>query len=623
MTNKIKIVSLIVITLVMVFSFLINNPMLFFGSFLLFPTVGIILYFKNNGFTSIKKLFKTKKKIVTVSVTSIKSTKGDMIDELLLSVSLFSKLNDFFKKGYLKDLELSGTQKSLSNASIKNLKMVLISSVFSIVITTILLLTTQNILSFGFLLFPVMVFLVNRYELKSIISQRKNGVEKELLFFSVFCDIMDNTQSQLYRVFEKLKDDKTLGFFPFMKKEAVLLDLFVKFGDSPFTALQTISSIHPSKIFTEFIHGYMTSESVGGKETGNYIEEKTREYQVILKQKTDSFISTSNYIAIFSAFLSMMYPLMAVFFGMFASSNDVLMMIITGLFFMPLITFILIKKIDVISPFDNDDIPLYKIPILIPIPIFILCIIINLSYWEIVLYPLMAWSIVNYLMIAKKLSINSNIDKAIPRFVRDMNQSMLGHYSFYQAFQRIRGKSTYTKDFDKILHNIGNEISSGKQLSDVMLEVKTNTSLSKLVLKIISFIAKSGEVTETIMEKLAVFSSHYLEKKQNMLVKTNESIFIAYAGIIILLFVLLVIPEMNISGISNIMNNMYVDDEIQLDESLESLNMVLVIVMSFLSMMLVSKIRYNTIKHSLHCGIILLIITGVLSYQKYIGFDIL
>jgi len=138
-----------------------------------------------------------------------------------------------------------------------------------------------------------------------------------------------------------------------------------------------------------------------------------------------SYVETSDSITQMVSFGLIMYPIMIVLSSTMTSGESILWLIIFGFFLIPIVIFILIKKIESISPFPPDHIPLYKIPIILSAISFLVCIIVPLEYWECIIFPLIVWSIVNHIRIHKKLSINSNIDQSIPRFVRDVNQSML------------------------------------------------------------------------------------------------------------------------------------------------------------------------------------------------------
>lgn len=609
---KIQTISFVFVTVLLGYSLYDNDVILFFSSLGLFPLIIMIKYYHTNGLPKIR----VRNKLLQVK--TIKKQKSDVINEILLNVSLFQKFNDYFKKAYSKDIEPSGVTKSINEVGIKNLKIILTSVVFSIIGSIILFLISFSIISFLLLFLPVIIFTINRFELRTPISQRKNGVERELLFFSIFCDIMDNTQSRLYRIFETIIYDDS-GLFPWIRKEGIIIQRdVIELGDSPLTTLKNLANIHPSKLFSEFIAGYLTSQSAGGKDTGDYLAEKTREYQVLLKQKMSTYVETSDSITQMVTFGLLMYPIMIVLSSTMTSNENLLLMIIFGYFFIPVIIFVLIKKIESISPLYNDHIPLFKIPIILSVVIFLVCIVVQLEYWECLIIPLIVWSITNHIMIRNRLVQNHNIDKSIPRFVRDINQAMIGGSSFFKSFNTIQENKSYTNEFNEIINEIKKDILLGKQIHDIMLKIKTTSYLSKLIIKIISFAGFSGEITPAIMEKLAIFSNNYIESKSEIQSKTTISIMLSYMGSLIVVVLVIMIPSVNMGDFTEVIDEI---NDVNLDETLTSMNLMLVIVTSFISMILVSKIRYGTIKHSLNNGVVLIMILIILYYDKMIGIN--
>ncbi len=332
-----------------------------------------------------------------------------------------------------------------------------------------------------------------------------------------------------------------------------------------------------------------------------------------------SYTETSDGITQMVSFGLIMYPIMIVLSSTMTSAENILLLIIFGFFFIPIVIFILIKKIESISPFSNDHIPIYKIPIIFSAVTLLVCIIMQLEYWEMLLFPLMVWSITNYMMIRNRLVANANIDSSIPRFVRDMNQSMLSGSSFFRSFDTIVKQKSYSNEFNSILNKIKKDVLFGEQLYNSMLKVHTTSHLSKLIIKIISYTAKSGEVTPLIMEKLAIFSNNYIESKTEIANKTIISIILSYMGSLIVIVLVLIIPSVNMVDFTEIIDEI---NDVDLDDTLTSMNLMLVIVTSFMSMILVSKIRYGTIQHSLNNGVVLIVIAIILYYNKIVGLNI-
>ncbi len=613
--TKIQSVSFVLVTILLIYSLYYNDVILFFSSLFLLPCIIGIKYYHHTGLPK----FRIRNKFTLLKVRTVKKQKSDMINEILLNVSLFQRFNDYFKKSYSKDIEPSGVVRSISDVSMNNLKIILVSVIFSVVLAIVLFFVTNYMISFLLLFLPFIVFTINRYELRAPTVQRKNGVEQELLFFCMFCDIMDNTQSKIYDTFEIIIHDDS-GLFPWIRKEGIIIQRdVIAFGDSSLHALRNLSNVHPSKLFSEFIAGYLTSQSAGGRDTGDYLAEKTREYQTLLQQKMASYTETSDGITQMVSFGLIMYPIMIILSSTMTTGDNILLLIIFGFFFIPVVIFILIKKIESISPFSNDHIPIFKIPIILSSVTLLITILLQLEYWEMLLFPLMVWSITNYVMVRHRLVANTNIDSSIPRFVRDVNQTMLSGSSFFRSFDTIVKQKSYSNEFNSILNKIKKDVLFGEQLYDSMLQIHTTSHLSKLIIKIISYTAKSGEVTPAIMEKLAIFSNNYIESKTEIANKTIISIILSYVGSLIVIVLVLIIPSVNMGDFTAAIDEI---NDVDLDDTLTSMNLMLVIVTSFMSMILVAKIRYGTIQHSIHNGIVLIVIAVILYYNKIVGLNI-
>lgn len=116
---KIQSASFVLVTIFLIYSFWNNDIILFFSSLLLFPCVIVVQWCYDNGLPK----FKTNRKF-SLQVKTIKKQKSDVINEILLNVSLFQKFNGYFREKYSKDIEPSGVAKSISDVSLNNLKII-------------------------------------------------------------------------------------------------------------------------------------------------------------------------------------------------------------------------------------------------------------------------------------------------------------------------------------------------------------------------------------------------------------------------------------------------------------------------------------------------------------------
>lgn len=590
---------------------LYNNFLLFVVTLAGFPILYMIQH-KNLKEISFDKRFKIK-------ISNVNYRKSDYINKAILKISWIKQLQKYFIKSYSEDLASSAVAKSPFDVGLKSIKITLLVTVLCLSGSLAMFAYSANYAVFLILVIPFLVFFTSKLELKNIITDRRRGVENELLFFTVFCDIMDNVQTGIYRVFTILAEDKS-EIFSFMKKEALVLDREVNvFGKSSTDALIELTKSHPSRLFVDFVQGYLTSQSFGGRDTGDYLADKTRDLQVLAKQKMTSYIETADKISEIVVFGLVMYPMFIVIGGSVMPADTIFFMIVLGLAVIPFSIILVIKKIETIQPFPNNSVNFRKEPIYIGVLVSLVSFLLSLQYWEIITWSMIAWSAANYILVRKNFTINANLDASIPRFIRDMNQIMLSVPSFFQAFKKIQETASYTAEFDYVLHTIRSKVELGDHIHVVMTGLKLSSWLSRVTINLLSFTSKSGTITPTVMEKLRKFSTNYLELKKEMAEKTTNGLIVGYMGSIVTVMIILIMPSIDIESFTQNISESNFDKDIFIDDTIVELNIVLLAITTFFSMTLISKIKYLTINYSLHSAIILLIITGMLYYDRYVG----
>ena len=149
-------------------------------------------------------------------------------------------------------------------------------------------------------------------------------------------------------------------------------------------------------------------------------------------------------------------------------------------------------------------------------------------------------------------------------------------------------------------------------------------------MRLMAHAAAAGAVTPAVLDRLAMFASHHQETKQEMAAKTVNSLMTGYMGSVIVVMMLVMIPSMSFDQfgafnqiLDDASTGVTLRDPTEYDPAslLGQLNMVLVIVGAFCSMMLISQIRYATVLHSLHTGILLAVLTAIMWYDAHVGIE--
>ncbi len=584
---------------------------------------------------------KKKKGQGGVSVGSVQG--GGRTVRILMKYGAVRKAHDWFAERIAADVPVAGVAVSPRVKAAEAVGQVAYAAPPSVAAAVLLFLIVGSPLALACMAAPALVYFARLYGLRDKIRRRAQDVESELFFFVIFCDIMEKTGRGLFGAFEAVRDagsgaaaaggedpggKKGRNLFPALHREALIIrremEVFMRsFGDM----LHELGYMHPSTEFRDFLRGYAVSQNTGGVGTAAYLSEKLREYHVAAKMRMESYVSTAEMLATVGSFGLVMFPMFVVVGGIMIDGSTLLFMCAFGIMLIPIIILMLIKKASAASPVPAPSVKLDRRPLIAAGAAGAACAVLQMEWWECVAIPLIVWSIANHVASRRLIAGAAGLEKSIPAWIRDIGQKTRSNPSFFAAFKATEGTGAYTKQFNSVLRAIKSQVSLGVTMSQAMQDARTGSWLADCVMRLMSHASKSGSVTPAVLERLALFASQYLETKQEMASKTVNSLMTGYMGSIIVVMMLLMIPSMSFdqfgayeeilqtgaSGV-NLTDPTYDPGSLVAD-----LNLVLVVVGGFCSMMLVTQIRYSTVLYSLHTGALLTAITALFLYDKYVG----
>ena len=452
-----------------------------------------------------------------------------------------------------------------------------------------------------------------------------------------------------------------LLLFPFMLREALLMRREIRVFSKSFSdILHRLGHGHPSPTFRDFLRGYTVSQSAGGTGAAQYLHERIREYQVAARQRMESFASTSEMLAAVGSFGLVMLPIFIVVGGIMIDKNTLLYVCAFGILSIPATIAVLIKVSGAMSPVPPVSIRVRHIPVLAAAccGAAAACMLLlvpadtspvaeaataaaqlqqqqqqpdqrqaafrhHMKWWEAAAFPLITWCFANFAASRRQLGGIAGLERSVPSFIRDINQKMRSSPSFFGAFTSIERGAPYAEPFNDVLRRIKSRVSLGVEISLAMQTARTGSWLADSVLRLLAHAARTGSVTPAVLDRLATFASHHLETRREMAAKTTTPLMTGYMGSIIAVMMILMIPVMSFDQFAALDDMMSTVDfqrhDFDISGTLAELNLVLVVVGAFCSMALVSQIRYRTMLHSLHTGVLLSAITGMLYYDRYVG----
>lgn len=577
---------------------------------------------------------------------------GGRAVRILMKYGAVRRAHDWFAEKFAADVPAAGVAVSPRVKAAEAVGQVAYSAPPSVAAAVLLFLIMGSPLALACIAAPALVYFARLYGLRDKIRRRAQDVESELFFFVIFCDIMEKTGRGLYGAFEavhesgpepvpgpgdrdgrqggrqggKKKQDRNL--FPALHRESLIIRREMRvFARSFVDMLHELGYMHPSTAFRDFLRGYAISQSTGGVGTASYLSEKLREYHVAARQRMESYVSTAEMLATVGSFGLVMFPMFVVVGGIMIDGSTLLFMCAFGILLIPIMIMMLIKKAASASPVPPPSVKLDRRPLMAGVAAGAACAVLQAEWWMCVAIPLTVWSFANHFASRKLITGAAGLEKSIPSFIRDIGQKTRSNPSFFEAFKSAERAAPYTKQFNGVLRKVRSRVELGITMAQAMQDIRTGSWLADCVMRLMAHASKSGPVTPAVLDRLALFSSQYLETKQEMASKTVNSLMTGYMGSIIVVMMLLMIPSMSFDQfgafedmLSTSTSGVNLTDPTYDPGSLVAdLNLVLVVVGGFCSMMLVTQIRYGTILYSLHTGALLAAVTALLLYDEYVG----
>ena len=547
----------------------------------------------------------------------------------MLRFGVIGRMHRYLAGRYARGIPAAGIAASPRQKAAESVGAALLGIIPAVCVSVVLYAATGMPYAFLFLAAPPALFFMKGVGLRDIARKRAAGADVELFFFAIYCDIMEKTGRGLHGAFEALGGGGSM--FPAMHRESLIIRREMRvFSRSFADVLHDLGTAHPSAAFQDFLRGYAVSQTTGGVGTSAYLHERLREYHTAARQRMDAYASTAEMLATIGSFGLAMFPIFVVAGGIMMDQYTLLFLCVFGILAVPAITAALVARAASASPVPAGRIPVRRIPVAAAGAVGIACLLVGMSWWEIAAVPLAAWCIANHCMSRGRLAGMSSLERSVPSFVRDINQKMRSNPSFFAAFTSAERMAPYTKQFNDILRGVRSRILLGVEISRALQEARTGSWLADCVMTLMAQAARSGSVTPAVLDRLALFASHHIETKKEMSAKTATPLMTGYMGSVIVVMMIIMIPVMSFDQFAALdvlagtaAGSAAAPDAPYLGYDagglLAELNLVLVVVGAFCSMVLVSQIRYATILHSLHTGVLLVVIAGMLYYDRLAG----
>jgi flagellar protein FlaJ len=388
---------------------------------------------------------------------------------------------------------------------------------------------------------PAVPLAYPKLKLRSMVGDRRRGLEDEVPFFTVFASILQSVGISLYN---SLLAVIGRGVFKQVEKDA----LFVKrdvdfFFKSPVEALEDVGRRHPNEKMRTLLLGY-TSEWRSGGDMSAYLDAKADDYLKDMEFRWRRYGERASDLGETTISLLFVFPMLILMAAFVFPGQALSMTTFVLALVVPLLTVAVFGSIHSAQPKTYNVVRSdWRLASVAGAVAFIASILVQTPIWLCLASSLAAATAIYGAMVVLQMREINMMEKALPEFLRDVTEYRKMGYDIVKAIVRIAEGNTYNPVFDALLGNIARQLSLGVRLVEV--EVQSRSWLTKMCFFLLGHVVESGGGTARCLETLVNFTNQVVrvkrETRASMRLYQTLSLFtpIALSFIIALMFALL------------------------------------------------------------------------------------
>ena len=448
---------------------------------------------------------------------------------------------------------------------------------------------------------PLGLLMSGIINLRIIKSQRKNAIGHELPIFIMCTSVMEQVGFSLYVFLERLSKTKTT-LFPTIQKDAVLFTRNSTLLAMPHEkALKKIADMHPNQQFRDLVNDYTSARMTSGASTANTMLSATDTAFRNMGFKIKAYAGTAQGMAQMLLLMMATAPIMSIVSSILASGESATNMTVLMMLMLPMMSVMIILMIDGQQPRTHNPVNIARESIGIAIISIIIMAVIGRPIWEILGIGVAIFAGINASKNLGEFRMRAGLDKAMPKFLEEVSDGMMEGMSIYESIKRKVDHPN--KSLRVILQTLSKKMYMGKGLVDAEEEIKSQSWLSHVVMFVLGHIHESGVASPQILRTFSNFTKDYQESRQELISSLRGVIGLGYVIPLIMGFMLIVSSQLisSIAGDFGDIERLPIAlPSIQDTQTLTDSGFTLVVMCSALIGLVVSKIAYFTVKHTLH-----------------------
>lgn len=355
---------------------------------------------------------------------------------------------------------------------------------------------------------PLLAVTVPWLRLKTMIGDRKRGVDEELPFFAIHAAIAQSAGLNLY---ESLCSTLGRDVFEQIERGASQVKRNCKaLGMSPMKAIEDLAGNHPHKGMKTLLLGY-TSEARSGGDVGSFLKDKAESFLRRARRRWEGYldsVSTITEVVLVCLFVFPILVLMASFLAPGAANALGMGFVSIGI---PILMAICVGAIRWSQPKEYTN---YEGNFYLPILAVPLTFLLGFSFFSMWIAISLAASMgfLTYgLPVVFQRRRTSKEVEPLPQFLRDVTEYLKLNYSLNKTVAILWKEGEYTDDFKDLLGLTVKQLKMGRKFSDI--DLPTRSWLTRMAFFQLGQVAESGGVSPRSMELLTDFVSRVKEAR--------------------------------------------------------------------------------------------------------------
>ncbi len=459
--------------------------------------------------------------------------------------------------------------------------------------------------------------------LKMLASSRRGAIKLELPFFVLYASLVEKAGKSLAVAFERIAN-RSYIFRRLSREAQYFLKIATFFEPSPLRALNTYSSTLPNKEFSSIIQDYLSVAQTGGN-TARFLETTSERILQMHVAEWNSYVEKVGFFGDVLISLFVLLPSIMVLGAIaFSQSMSVLMLQIFTYAVTPLMAIAIYLVVDSMQPkyptaslFSKTD--KVVVPVCSVAGMFMVIMFVNRFRIE---FPL-ALSLIALVVLLPPLGVYimrsievKSVDRDLPRFLRDVAESLRVGYTFAQALPRIAQSRHYNKFLDRYINVFAVLTQLNVPIMRFQQRLMTRSWLFNYALFVLYELEELGALSPREIELLARFIETIEGSKRRARGALSlYSILFVMAPMFILMLMLLtqsMLSTVKSVGYIQILNP-------QLVMQVVSLTKILAVILAVFLGILAGKIRDGTGLNVLYAVISLAIVCATLALGPQLG----